>query len=336
MRASAFRLLLASVLVAAAMAWAGPRAHAQSDDTNKVELVGLIEAVGQDAITVNGLVVDVAGAEVSATLDVGAAVWVEGVTLVDGTIRASEVAPAEDGVLLPGEIEIVGVLDSLSSGAAAVNGLTFDLAVAEVEGGLAVGDLVKVHAGLSTDGDWIAREIEAFVTDDSTSTSGATATAEPRFHNGEIEIVGTLTNAGDGFIVVAGQQIDISGAEIHGTPLLGALVKVHLSLVNGEWVAREVETQFDSHRGHDGGDDGVDDDHSGNSGRNGSDDRSGSGNSGSGNSSDAVDDNGSGGDGSDDGPGDDHGGDNRSDDDHSDDDHSSSDDRGGDDHGGDD
>lgn len=318
------RLLLIAMLAAAALAWAAPEARAQ-DDANKVELVGLIESVQADAITVNGLVVSLTGAEVSATLDVGAAVWVEGVALDDGTIRAIEVAPAEDGVLLPGELEIVGVLDSLASGAAVVNGLTFDLAVAEVQPGLAVGDLVKVHAGLSTGGDWIAREIEPFVPDASTGSadgSSASATAQPHFDDGEFEIVGTLTNAGEGLIVVAGQQIDITGAEMHGTPRLGALVKVHLSLVNGEWVAREVETQFDSHRGqHDSED-------RGGSGRNGSDDNSGASSSGS-----ALDDNGSGGHGSDDSPGDDRGGD-----DHGGDDNGGhgGDDAGGDDHGGDD
>ncbi|HML21503.1 MAG TPA: DUF5666 domain-containing protein [Aggregatilinea sp.] len=323
-RGNVFRLLLVAVLAAAALAWAGPHARAQSDDTNKVELVGLIEAVEQDTITVNGLVVDVAGAQVGAALEVGTAVWIEGVTLADGTIRASEVIPAESGVLLPGELELVGLLDSLSASSAEVNGLAFDLAVAEVERGLAVGDLVKVHAGLSMDGNWIAREIETFALDDSTTT-GATATAQPRFDDGEFEIVGTLMNAGEGFIVVAGQQIDVTRAEMHGTPLLGALVKVHLSLVNGEWVAREVETRFDAHRGRDGLDDdgGMDD---------ANDDHSGSGSSGSGST---MDDNSSSGQGSDDAPGDDHGGDdNGGGDDSGDDDHSGGDDRGGDDNGG--
>ena len=354
-----FRGLLIVVLAAAALAWAAPEARAQGD-TNEVEL---IESTQSDTIMVNGLAVSLTDAEVSATLDVGTAVWIEGVALEDGTILAREVVPAEDGVLLPGELEIVGTLDSLVSDAAVVNGLAFDLAVAEVQTGLAAGDLVKVHAGLSTNGDWIAREIERFVpgaadgsgTDDSSaddsaddngtddnstddnSTGNSTGNLLPRFEDGEFEIVGTLTDVSEGLIVVAGQQVDITGAEMHGTPLLGALVKVHLSLVNGQWVAREVEAQFDSHRGqHSGDDDLSGDDHSGSSGSNSSDDPPGDDHDGSGSSSDdsadsgsssdsAMDDNDSSDQGSDDASGDDQGDDGGSDSNHVSDDSSGDD-----------
>ena len=75
-----FRGLLIVVLAAAALAWAAPEARAQGD-TNEVELVGLIESTQSDTIMVNGLAVSLTDAEVSATLDVGTAVWIEGVAL---------------------------------------------------------------------------------------------------------------------------------------------------------------------------------------------------------------------------------------------------------------
>jgi hypothetical protein len=80
----------------------------------------------------------------------------------------------------------------------------------------------------------------------------------------EIEIVGTLQQIGDGFIVVSGQRIGVIGAEIKNPLVVGALV-------NGQLVAREVENAD-----LDDDDDFDDNDNSGSGG--GDDDSSGSGN----------------------------------------------------------
>jgi LysM repeat protein len=61
----------------------------------------------------------------------------------------------------------------------------------------------------------------------------------------EVELVGVLEQAGDGFIVVSGQTISIVGAEIKDPLTGGETVKVHYSIVGGQAVAREVERAAD-------------------------------------------------------------------------------------------
>jgi LysM repeat protein len=61
----------------------------------------------------------------------------------------------------------------------------------------------------------------------------------------EIELVGVLEQAGDGFIVVSGQTISIVSAEIKDPLTVGETVKVHYSIVSGQAVAREVERAAD-------------------------------------------------------------------------------------------
>ncbi len=241
------------LILAFAVLWIAPHAFAQ-DSTHEVELVGPIEAISGSTLTVNGLTIDVSGAEINVALAVGTEVHVEGELLDDGTVAAYEVGPVEDGVL-PGEVEMHGTLASLDAATAVVSGLTFDVSGAEVEDGLAVGDLVVVHASLSDTGTWIAREIssedETSVGDDSSGDDARddssddsvddSSSDDSQDESEDFEIVGTLDQIGDGFIVVSGQQIDTTGAEVSDTLVLGMLVKVHVSLVDGALVASEVK-----------------------------------------------------------------------------------------------
>ena len=123
-----------------------------------------------------------------------------------------------------------------------------------------------------------SREVNPFVDDQTpaatpepfapTQTPNALApvqTPEVAPDDDEFEIVGTLQQIGNGFIVVAGLPIGIVDAEINDPLIQGGLVKAHLSVVNGQLVAREVERA-------DRGDEGFEDD----SGRN-NDEDSGSG-----------------------------------------------------------
>jgi LysM repeat protein len=61
----------------------------------------------------------------------------------------------------------------------------------------------------------------------------------------EVELTGVLEQIGDGFIVVSGQTISIVGAEINDPLVVGGAVKVHFSTINGQAVAREVESADD-------------------------------------------------------------------------------------------
>jgi len=207
-----------------------------SGGSAEVELIGVITAMDAQTITVNGQIVNVTRAEVRTALTVGLAVKVEGWLLVDGSILAREVYAVQAGVR-PGEVEVIGAVESFDGAALVVNGMTFDVSAAEMPGGaLAIGDRVKVHASLSADGRWIAREVERAV-DDGAGNDNTSGTAPV----GEVEITGTLTEIGTDFIVVSGQTISTVGAEIKDTLVIGALVKVHMSTVDSQWVAREVE-----------------------------------------------------------------------------------------------
>ncbi|NWG75931.1 MAG: hypothetical protein HXY24_15240, partial [Rubrivivax sp.] len=243
-------LTLSGLILAAALALVAPHVLAQDSTTQEIELVGAIQAVESPAtLTINGLTVDASAAEVTTPLQVGVAVQVEGTLLDDGSVRAREVKAAEQGIL-PGELEIVGTLDSLNTATAVVSGLSFDVSGAEIDAGLTVGDMVKVHASLSDTGTWVAREItRATATGNagqdmsSDDGSGHDATDDSSGMSGEsFEITGTLDAMGDASMVVSGQTIDIQNAEIQGTLVEGSLVKVELSLVDGNLVAREVKS----------------------------------------------------------------------------------------------
>jgi hypothetical protein len=228
-------------------------------------------------------------------------------------IREVELAGADDvadfSTRPTGEFELTGTLDAIGSGTITINGQLIDISGAEIKNALVPGALVKVHLSL-VNGQWVAREVELAGNDDSSNDSARPA--------GEFEIYGTISEIGSGYIVVNGQRISTTGAEIEGPLAVGSFVKVHLSNVNGQWVAREVELS-DRTSGDDssGSDDHGGSDNSGSGSNNSGSDDSGSGsNSGSGSddsgSHDSNDDSGSGS-GSDDSgshdSNDDHGGD---------------------------
>ncbi len=244
-RHSFLMLLTGAVLVAGVMpsfAQANqpattPEPNATPDSTliAAVEMVGLVQAVTPGSITVNGQNIDISTAAMTQVPGVGTAVKVEGFVDPSGKIVAVEVR-AIDSLhrgLQPGEIELVGPLTAMAARMLTVAGFQMDTTNAEIGPRVGLGALVKVHATLDAQGNWIVREIEIASANDMARSKAGRA--------GEFEITGTLTEVGDGYIVVSGRQIETTNAEIHGMLVPGTLVKVHLSLVNGEWVAREVE-----------------------------------------------------------------------------------------------
>jgi hypothetical protein len=200
-----------------------------------IELVGLVQAVGPNTITVNGQVVDTSFAEFNSLITVGAPVKVEGSVNAFGQIVAREVRAADlsQRGMRPGEIEVVGPLTGMTGPRLTIAGLPMDASRAEFGPGVGLGQLVKVHVTLDASNQWIIREIELASADDASDFNTRPA--------GEFEITGTLQSVSPGQIVVNGLVINTSGAEIKNALVPGALVKVHLSQVNGQWVAREVE-----------------------------------------------------------------------------------------------
>jgi hypothetical protein len=196
----------------------------------KIEIVGPIEAVATDTITVHGYIVHTKGALIQATLEVNRGAKIEGTLLNDGSVQAREIYAIRLSAKAQ-SLELVGVVTSIDETTIGVGGQSFSLAGAQVKGTIVVGDTVKVEATLQADGTWAAIEVQKI------------NAANPPV-KGEFEIVGTLTEVGDGFIVVSGQKFDTTGAEIHDTLMAGMTVKVHAKLVNGQMVATEVESTY--------------------------------------------------------------------------------------------
>ncbi|MFN8377967.1 MAG: DUF5666 domain-containing protein [Anaerolineae bacterium] len=248
----------------------------------RIEMVGFVSGIGLGIITVNGQAIDTSNAEMNAMPIIGAPVKIEGYVNAEGQIVATEVKTVNLALrgLQPGEIELVGPLTGMTGPRLTIAGIPMDATTAEFGLGVGLGQLVKVHASLNDQGAWVIREVELASADDAANFTDNSS--------GEFEITGTLDSVDGTTIVVNGRTIDISGAEVSGLLVPGALVKVHLSLVGDQWVAREVELadrsaagdfedENDDHggssgSGHSGSDDGsshdINDDHSSDSGSN--------------------------------------------------------------------
>jgi LysM repeat protein len=259
-RLKSLRWLAVFGAILAAIALVAPAVLAQSaDSATAFELVGNIDAMNSSSIAIHGQIIDIIGAEVSVALEVGLAVRVHGAVMPDGRIIASEVDAAENDNMLPGEIEVIGVWPAEVGNKAVIGGVVFNLTSAEIDPGLIAGDLAVVHASLSPEGMWAVREVRLFVGDDNdndnvddnsndnhgdNSNDNIDDNSNDNANGGasdEVELTGTLESVGDGFIVVSGARIDTRSAEIHGTLIVGTLVKVHVRVVDGNMVAREAE-----------------------------------------------------------------------------------------------
>ncbi|MCC6613867.1 MAG: LysM peptidoglycan-binding domain-containing protein [Anaerolineae bacterium] len=241
----------------------------------EVEFVGLVEAMTLDTLTVNQQVIDVSNAEFTVAVSLGIPVKIEGTLLADGSIVAREVtSPEAVGSILPGEFEIVGLLTSIDGSSYVIGQLVVDARGAEIKAGVSVGALVKAHVSQSADGSLSAREIElaAGTADDNananandnaagTNDNNANANDNSMIISGdEVEIVGTLTGMTADTVIVGGQTISIANAEIKEALILGALVKVHLSSVDGQLIAREIELARAQDQVREGDDNGNDND----------------------------------------------------------------------------
>ena len=237
--------ILSVLILQAALLGVLPHAFAQSDTTD-VAIVGAISETGGVSLTVNGLAVDISQAQIDATLtlSVGEVVQVEGTLQADGSVLADTVSvPQSD--LLPGEVQIVGLLTGLDATAAVVNGMVFDITAATVDPTVLPGAVVRVIATPDPSTDvWTARELWQVGADEA---NGAADMGAGMVGTGDVfRLVGTLDEVGDGYVVVAGVTLDTTNAQIEGLPVVGALVAVKVQVSDGVLVAVEVETSGDA------------------------------------------------------------------------------------------
>lgn len=153
----------------------------------RLELTGPITALAGGQATLSGLVFDLSRAEVRGTLAVGSLVSVEA-RFIDGrwVAREVEVAGVPVATALPGTVvatppvmtpqvgvpgigqrqtELYGLVMLIEPGFVTVSGQRVDIRMAEVEGQIGIGTVVKVHV-TGVPGAYLAREIEPIDSDD--------------------------------------------------------------------------------------------------------------------------------------------------------------------------
>ncbi|MBI5931102.1 MAG: hypothetical protein HY862_17465 [Chloroflexi bacterium] len=122
-------------------------------------------------------------------------------------------------------LRVVGTLEAMNADNVVVSGQTFDTTTAEVEAGLAVGDLVEVR----------------FVLDLSTGERTATAVTKFEVPLPELAFVGELEELGMDFVVVAGHTFDTTTAKVEADLVAGDLVRVRFTIeADGTLIASEV------------------------------------------------------------------------------------------------
>lgn len=172
---------------------------------------------------------------------------------------ASQSSADDDGATpnpigVPGsEVEFTGSLTMIDGKVWTVNGTRVLVsAQTEIQGGLQIGGLVKVHGTLQADGSVLAREIRAVTQATATVTATPlptgtspvtnTVTATPGAH-AEIEFVGSVTAINGNVWTVNGLSVHVTAhTEIEGHPQVGHVVKVEGTLQgDGSVLAREIE-----------------------------------------------------------------------------------------------
>lgn len=188
-----------------------------------VEVEGVIEALGDETLTVGGFTFLVTGAtEIEGDdgdigfedLAVGQFVEVEGFYTADGTLVAEEIEVEDGGDDDGDEVEVEGLITALADDGLTVGGLFFLVTDAtEIEGDdgdiafedLAVGQFVEVEGHYDASGDLIADEIE--VEDDGDDDGD----------DSDIEVEGTIDALGASTVTVGSYTFLVTeGTEIEG------------------------------------------------------------------------------------------------------------------------
>jgi hypothetical protein len=242
----------------------------------ELEFTGAVDSIGSNAWSIGGLVVGVAAStEIAGAPDIGDLVRVQALVLDEATLIAREIrrldspAGAQTTAVATGapgeEIEFFGPAVSITSSLWTVGDT--DVAVTsstEIKGNLTVGDVVKVHARVETDGSLTAREIELATADDMASGDDGLSDDE------DLEVKGVVTAIeGDTWTVAGVTFVVPPGAEVDGPIQVGDVVEVH-AVWSPEGVLTAVRVHLEDGPGDDdgSGDDSDDD----NSGHDGSDD----------------------------------------------------------------
>lgn len=190
---------------------------------NRFRLTGPVEEIGATAWVVAGQSIGITATTIiDPDIAIGDRVLVTGLILADSQFEAERIERLEDQNELP--FSFVGVVQTIDNETWTISGLVVTLdADTEIQGGIAVGDLVKVE-GVILEGDvWLAQEIKLLETEDATFSLV-----------GILESIDPWVMAGVSFTVRPWTLID-------DNLMVGELVRVNgRILADGTWVAYEI------------------------------------------------------------------------------------------------
>jgi hypothetical protein len=220
-----------------------------------IELSGTVETISPIKWTVSGVSFAVDdGTEIKGDFAVGDAVKVEAM-LVDDTVTASEISPADpesdgdsnsdssDKDAKTGETEFTGTVEAMGASSWMIDGVEVTIdGSTEIEGGIAIGDLVKVHAFELDGGMLTASEIKLAEQEDVEPSDDSPADDEDA-SGGKQEFVGSVESIGSDAWVVDGTSLLITAdTEIEHGIQVGDMVKVKAAIdANGNLVAHEID-----------------------------------------------------------------------------------------------
>lgn len=202
----------------------------------EIEFNGTVESIAGADWTIGGVAVLVApGTEINGAPGLGDVVKVHGLLQSDGSVLAFEIddSPAPGATPQAGETEFAGTVESITGDVWTIGGQAVMVGGStEIKGSPSVGDAVKVHGLLQSDGSIMAREIEKLGADDSQQENGQ-----------ETEFTGVVASIAGGVWSVGGRAVGVNGStEIKGSPAVGDTVKVHaIAQPDGSLLAREIE-----------------------------------------------------------------------------------------------
>jgi uncharacterized membrane protein YgcG len=123
-----------------------------------LEFDGVVQSISETAISINGQVIDISGAQVEAPLAVGSVVRVRAVQ-VAGSLRAEHLSFVPVG-MPPGIVEFWGGIEAIDATTLILGGQSFDLAEADTDDELSIGETVRVLARATAPGVWQALEVD--------------------------------------------------------------------------------------------------------------------------------------------------------------------------------
>jgi hypothetical protein len=235
-----------------------------SSNLGEVEfkLYGIVETMGSSAWAISGNSISVdSSTSIEAGLAIGSIVEVEG-RVVSGSLLASEIKSEDSlgsGTAVASTPEVSSTSQpsgsevEFTASLVSINGSTWLVgersvvvtASTEIKDNPQVGSLVKVHATLQADGNYLAREIEAGTIMDTSATPGAISTQTTQAAVGtEIEFFDTVASINGNTWMIGNRTVLVNSfTEIKDNVGVGSYVKVHASpQADGSFLAREIRS----------------------------------------------------------------------------------------------